>query len=830
MNPTHTTDVIHIVSGIMALLLVAALVRGVTKRPRLPFAVVLVLVGIGLNLLSGYLPGVLPSWHDIELSSSLILYVFLPSLIFESAFNLDIRQLRENLAPVLTLAVPGLLLSTGVIGGLVYLATPTPLAPALLLGAILSATDPVAVLAVFKRLGVPLRLRTVVEGESLFNDASSLVVARLILASMVGSLVSNSIISTAVGAFIVVFGGGLVAGWILGRITGYALGRVEDNFIEITLTTVLAYVSFIVAEQILHVSGIMATIAAGLAIGGWGRMKVSAPVRTYLEHFWEYIAFVANALIFLMVGLRVDLRSLWAAGALLGWVVLALLLSRAIVVFGLLPLAQHLPGARPLSRSYQTIIYWGGLRGAIALAIVLSLPQFAERERFIAVVMGAVLFTLLANGLTIEPLVRRLGLNHPLLADLLAKMEGDFAAGQRALTLLPDLVEGGQVSGATAGRLEQELEKKQKEIKAEIEELHSGELNDDDQQRALLYLRGLAEERSLYVRMFDQSRISERAFRQLIQVLDRQIDAVRDTGQYLESRPAGPRLRLEDTILRFLRRVPSMRSLVRSLEAARLATEYEISSSRFESSRRVLVILDELARLESTPWYITDKMRRQYRQTHEDARREVDRIAGEFPELVSDLQERLARRLLLSAKAESIARQAAAGLLPPSVTENLQEEIRVELLLIKKYHGPKIGVKPSELLQRWTPLQGVSIEDLGYIAIRMVQRTVSEGEDVVKEGCPGQSMYFISSGALRVTSDDPNADRDGAMLIAGDWFGEEAILGEDPYPATVRAMTTCSLYELGRLELEVAMGNNPAISSALGKTRQDLPSEAPGTV
>ena len=812
MNSTESTDVIQVVSGIVVLLLVAAIVRGITKRLRLPFTVVLVVVGIGLSLLGASHPGLLPAWHDLELSPSLILYVFLPSLIFESAFNLDLRQLREDLVPVLTLAVPGLLISTAAIGAVVWAATSIPLTPALLLGAILSATDPVAVIAVFRRVGAPARLRMLVEGESLFNDASSLVIARLILAVLIGgAAVSTTTVAAGALAFIAVFAGGLIVGWLLGRITGYALGRVQDHFIEITLTTVLAYVSFIVAERVLHVSGIMSTIGAGLAVGGWGRMKVSAPVRAYLEHFWEYVAVVANALIFLLVGLRVDLKALWGAGGLLGWTILALLLSRALVVYWLMPLMARAPGTRPVSRPYQGVIYWGGLRGAVALAIVLSLPQFDQRESFIAVVTGAVLFTLLVNGLTIEPLIRRLGLNRPLLADKLARMEGDFAANRHALTLLPDLVRRGQVSGAAAARLRLEHERKLQVLKAEIEELHAGELNDDDRQRSLLYLRGLAEEKSLYVRMFDQSLIGEPAFRRLMTTIERQIDVLRDTGQFIEMRPRV----LKALGLKVLGRLPRIAWVASRLQMARVATSYEVAYSQYESSQRVLGILDDLARLESTPWYITDKMRRRYQQRHLDAQHELDLIAGRFPELVSDLQERLGRRLLLLARAESVARQTESGILSSEAAEALQSHIQSELAALKDFHVAALGLDPVALLRRWPPLEGLSPDDVGFIAIRMRLESVDQGQEVIKQRDSGGSMYFIAHGALRASREERDEKNGAAMLIAGDWFGEEAVLAGASYGQTVTAMTPCSLFKLDRVELEVAMANNPVIRAAL---------------
>jgi monovalent cation:H+ antiporter, CPA1 family len=577
--------VVEIVEGVVGLLLIAAVILGVTRRLKLPFTVVLVLVGIGLSAVSARYPRALPALHHLEISSSLIFYVFLPTLIFEAAFNLDIRQLRENLGSVLVLAIPGLLLSTTVIGFIVWLATSIPLTAALLLGAILSATDPVAVVAVFKRLGAPERLRVLVEGESLFNDATSIVLARILLGVVLAGSVSGGVVAKGAVSFVVVFVGGLVVGWALGLLTGYALGKVEDHFIEITLTTVLAYASYLFAEQVLHVSGVMATIAAGITIGGWGRMKVSHAVRDYLEHFWEYIAFVANALIFLMVGLRVDLLALWGTLGLLLWVVVAMLVSRAAVIYGLMPLVERLPRTDPINRAYQAVIFWGGLRGAIALAVVLSLPPFPYRETFLALVMGAVLFTLVVKGLSIEPLVRRLGLDRPRLADRLARLEGDFAAKHRAVDRLPELLSGGLFPGSIAMRLLAQYERRIARIKAEIEELHRTELDDDDQLRSLLCLRALTEENSLYVDLFNKGQLSERSFRQLLLMLQRQIDAVRNMGEYLEldSHKSSMR-RVEAAVLRLIDRVTFLAPLAERLRFNRIAVDYEIAGAWFQSS------------------------------------------------------------------------------------------------------------------------------------------------------------------------------------------------------------------------------------------------------
>ncbi|NNF17278.1 MAG: hypothetical protein HKN70_11080, partial [Gammaproteobacteria bacterium] len=409
----HASNVVDVVSAIVLLLLVAAVVLAVTKRIRFPFSVLLVMVGMGMAALVERFDALLAPLQHIQLSPALILYVFLPALIFESAYNLDSKQLRQNLRAVLTLAIPGLLLSTAIIGTLLHFATTIPFSAALLLGAILSATDPVAVIALFKRLGAPQQLTVLVEGESLFNDAASIVLSGILVGIVLAGGITGGAVFHGVLKFMLVFFGGLLVGWLLALLTGWLLGLVEsDPAIEITLTTILAYASFIIAEHAFQVSGVMATVAAGLTLGGWGRTKLSSTIRTYVEHFWEYIAFVATALIFLMVGLRVDPLEVFSHADVLVWVIIAMLVSRAVVIFTLIPVVDRFTQSiNHTSLGYQTVMYWGGLRGAIAMAIALSLPAFEQAGLFVTLVMGAVLFTLLVQGLTMESLVHWLGLD-----------------------------------------------------------------------------------------------------------------------------------------------------------------------------------------------------------------------------------------------------------------------------------------------------------------------------------------------------------------------------------------------------------------------------------
>jgi CPA1 family monovalent cation:H+ antiporter len=312
----HTSPVVSLVGAFVGLLVIAAIVDAVAKRIKVPFSVALVVAGAFLAWWAERW-SVLGPIGALDITPEAVFFVFLPTLIFQSAFHLDARALRANLVPTLVLAIPGLLISTGLIGAIMMAAGPSVGVPltwpeALLLGSILSATDPVAVISLFSQLGAPKRLTILVEGESLFNDATAIVISRIILGVIaVGAFSSETLVSGAT-EFVLVFFGGLIVGATLALIAGLIIGRVRsDAFLEITATTVLAYLSFYVAEHNLHLSGVMAVVAAGVLIGGWGKTKISPSVAGYLEHFWDYVAGVANALIFLLVGLTVKNRLWW---------------------------------------------------------------------------------------------------------------------------------------------------------------------------------------------------------------------------------------------------------------------------------------------------------------------------------------------------------------------------------------------------------------------------------------------------------------------------------------------------------------------------------------
>lgn len=394
MNDAHFTITIFI-----TLLLIASGVAMLSKWVRVPYTLALVIVGLAISPMN-FLP-------PVHISPDLILLIFLPALLFEAAWNLKLNQLRANLVPILTLATVGVGLSVGLIGSIIHYGVNLPWTSALLFGAIISATDPVSVLALFKKLGAPERLSVIIEGESLLNDGTAVVVFRIILGIVLGTTATAStggLVLSSLGKFASVVLGGLFVGGVIGYITSKVTSYFDDHLLEITLTTIAAYGSFLLAEA-LHVSPVIAVLAAGVIIGNYGwHVGMSPNTQVAVDSFWEYAAFVVNSLVFLLIGLEIPFSLLGQNLIHIAWAVLAMLAARGLVIYSLMALSNHYTAPIPIR--WQHVLFWGGLRGSLSIALVLSLPLLLpDRTELVAMTFGTVIFSLLAQGLTISPLL-----------------------------------------------------------------------------------------------------------------------------------------------------------------------------------------------------------------------------------------------------------------------------------------------------------------------------------------------------------------------------------------------------------------------------------------
>jgi CPA1 family monovalent cation:H+ antiporter len=806
----------ELVASLVGLLLLAAATRALSKRLRLPFTVMLVVAGILVAQLAPYGPPFVHAFAQLSISTDVVLLIFLPTLIFESAFNLDSRQLRRNLFPILLLAVPGVLLSTAVMGGLLWLVTPFNLGATLILGALLSATDPVAVIALFKQLGAPKRLIVLVEGESLFNDATAIVLTRILLAVVLGGTLNGIDILSGVLDFLRVFVGGLLVGWVAALLVGGLLSRVEnDPFIEVPLTVVLAYFSFLLAEEAFQVSGVMAVVAAGVVMGGSGRAKISPAVSIYLTELWEYFAFVANALIFLLVGLTIDLAALWQALPLLAWVVVGMLLSRLPVVFGLMPLAGRLPGGEPVRLPMQAVMYWGGLRGAIALALVLSLPELPYKDTFIALTAGAVLFTLLVQGLGIRPLVRRLGVDKPPLGERLAKQDSALSAVRHALRRIPDLHAGGLFSRRIARTLEQHYRAKEQRVLARRDGLRSAEL-DAEQERRLVYLRSFGTEKRTYYDLFGKGHLTESDYRNLVHAVDLQIDAMLTRGvlhhhtlhSQLDQRP-------ERFLLHCAERFPGLSPLPEWYRHRHTARDYEMTWGQYQGSGAVLEELREAERQESVSPQVLSEVRSGYLRWQENARQQLDTTAEQLPEFVGAMQERIGKRLLLHSEREVVESRSRTGELAGGMAEELLTDVDEQLLTLRGYTLQALHLEPEQLLRTVPLFRELPGEEFRRMAAFLHPLTVPPNEYIIRQGETGRALFLIARGVIRVSRAGEAGEQDLGTLMAGDFFGEKALLHRQPRSATCRTVTACALYELTRDAFFEVMATCPNLKAAV---------------
>jgi len=391
MNPEFS------IGSIVLILLVASIVAMASRRIKLPYSVGLVLAGAGVS----YLPAAV----NIPLTRELIFSVFLPPLIFEAALQLHWTPFRRDLPLNGILAFVGVAIAAVAVAAGMHVIVGWTWMGAALFGVLISATDPVSVIAAFKELRVERRLQGIVESESLLNDGAAAVGFALLVAIAGGS--SPSPLEVA-GSLVWTIAGGVIIGLAVASAALLLSGRTQDHLVEITLTTVVAYGSFLLAER-LHASGVLATLAAGLLIGNRGQAAISAVGRGHVMSFWEYVAFLANSFVFMLIGEQEahtggQLLTVAAAVAI-GLV----LIGRILAVYPLCALFAR--SSLAIDARYQHVLVWGGLRGALALALVLALPETVpERNEIVVVAFAVVAFSVIVQGLSMPWLVRKLAL------------------------------------------------------------------------------------------------------------------------------------------------------------------------------------------------------------------------------------------------------------------------------------------------------------------------------------------------------------------------------------------------------------------------------------
>lgn len=392
--------------GVFVLLLVVATAVAIaSRRLQIPYTAALVIAGLTL--------GALHAFEVPHLTKELLFSVFVPGLLFEAAFHVDAGEFWRNRLTVIGLAVPGVVAAIAATSLLlVQVADHLEFVKdfdwhtALIFGALIAATDPIAVVGLFKTLGAPPRLSLLVEGESLLNDGTAIVLFTLVLAMVSGAHASPGALALD---FVTVVGLGVAVGTAIGLAVSQVIRHVDDPMIEITLTTIAAYGSFASAEHV-GASGVIATVVAGMLSGNYAtRIGMTPSTRVAVEKFWEYVAFALNSLVFLLIGFEVRLEALLTSWPAIIAAYLAVMMGRAAVVSSVTALLRHTRERVPAR--WSIVLAWGGLRGSLSMVLALGLPRdMPHREFVVTVTFGVVVLSILLQGLTMATLLRRLGI------------------------------------------------------------------------------------------------------------------------------------------------------------------------------------------------------------------------------------------------------------------------------------------------------------------------------------------------------------------------------------------------------------------------------------
>lgn len=799
-------------------LIVGAATRHFLHKSPLPFTVMLLIFGLIAGVLVRF--GFFESWNlgftEIDVSivgrslrwaanidPHLLLYTFLPVLIFEAAFAMDVHTFKKSLTNAVLLAVPGIIVALLLTGSIMMMVGEMGMGLkwswpiALMFGAVISATDPVAVVALLKDLGASKKLGTLIEGESLLNDGTAIVLFMVFFLGITGAATDGSPILE----FIRVSFGGILVGGAIGYVSINWVKRVfNDALVEISVIVGAAYLTFYVAEYFFHVSGVLALVTLGLIMAGVGRTRISPEVEHFMHEFWELAGFIANSLLFLIVGVVIAERSIFSVKdfVILLIIYIGVHIVRAIVIAMLYPFMRKVGYGLPKKDAY--IVWYGALRGAIGLALALIVAGVDEqyisleiRNQFLFYTAGIVTLTLLVNATTIKFLVQRLGLTKLTPEKQMMIKNALEYLNHSTERALEKIKKNRYTNKANFDTVMEYLPNRHHKIP----EIEVGLDTSIFETRR----RILEKEKSAYWSLFKEGMLGSAAVHRLSDGINEIIDA--GGMKSLADREDLEEEWKTPTLLGKVQSWPLLRRMAQRFFFERLAVSYDSAMGFVMAQEETLKLVDSMMLSASDE---EEKKKLEIIESEINENRihgltYLRNIRNSYPEIYTAISTRQAIRTMLNSERHTVSRLVGRGRINSGEASKMYQSIEERMKRLLESPPAFEMPKSVELLRGVSWMKDLDDAKFKQMVEMFQNRIFSVDQELVKKGSKDEGLYVIVRGKVIVSFENKVID----ILGPGNVVGEMSVLTDSPRSATVIAESPVTTLWISTANMKKAM-------------------------
>ena len=796
-------DVVVITGIIASLFLVLGLAEPLAARLRLPYSVMLAGLGIIIGLAAAFflrtdltdvLNPVATGILNLPIRSNVFLYVFLPTLLFQVTLGMNLRRMADDWVPILTLAVVAVFVSTIVVGYSLSWISGMALIPCLLLGSIISTTDPSAVVTIFRSISAPRRLARIIEGESLMNDAAAIAIFGLFMGFVMRG-VPDPDLGSALAQFPILILGGAAVGIVLGRLAVFCMAFMQRyELAQISASVALPYFAYILAEQVFGASGVIAVVAVGLTVNVTAPAVLTTSAWRNMRDTWDLLAHWAGAMIFVLAALLIPRLledvTLVDFGLVLV-VAAAALLARALILFGFLPALTIMRLSPHVEPAYRGVILWGGLRGAVTLALALAVTESLrvppETRRMVGVLAtGYTLFTLVVQGTSLRYVIRRLGLDKLQPIDAALSKQVIAVALQSVREQVAEITENYNLSRETTRSEAKEFGKRLEKAVRRAE--NTDDIHDRD--RITLGLIALAgAERDLVLERLSERGLSSRLKDRVVTDVDRLAEAARQSGRTGYRKAARQSVGLGGGLRLALWMYNRLR--ISAPLAQQTADRFEILLLQGLVMRDLDSFIDtRIRRIHGRR--VADLLHELLNRRREMIEQALDGLRLQYPGYAEELERRFIRRTALRLERQEYAQLHEEGLIGDEVFADLEDQLDTRFNAVAKRPKLDIAVRKADLARQFPLFGELDDATLKRLSRALTTRYVNEGDLILTRGRQPDRVYFIASGAVELRTAAATSHR----LGRGELFGQLSMLNKSTPRTEVRAIAPSTLLTL----------------------------------